>query len=168
MWRGRPHPRCLKSMKKRVPHPCPCAMSRDGVGDFDSWSLRNRDDLPRRLLLESKSHPLDFARRRLCCKERDPAMYLRCGCFLASRRSKPIPLIHGPPKFLPLLRTHIPASPAPSAPTMPARPAGVQSAEQNPAQRQQSQRLPEPQRPPAEKRRQQPVPQMHDHLPAHE
>jgi len=32
MWRGRPHPRCLKSMKKRVPHLCPCAMSRDRVG----------------------------------------------------------------------------------------------------------------------------------------
>ncbi len=89
--------------------------------------------------------------------------HLRCR-FLAGRWSEPVPLLHRSPKFLPLLGTHVPASPAPSAPAMPSRPPMPQSSEQNPAQRQQSQRLPEAQRPPAEERRQQPVPQVHHHL----
>jgi hypothetical protein len=42
----------------------------------------------------------------------------------------------------------------------------VQSAEQNPAQRQQSQRLPEAKRAPAEQRRKKPVPQVHHHFTA--
>ena len=92
---------------------------------------------------------------------------LRCGAFAHSRPNV-IPLRHRLPKLLPLLRAHVPAPSSEPAAAPPSGPAMMQPSKQNPAQQQQSQRLPETQHSPSAKRRQQPVPQVHDHFTAHE
>src|SRR5580765_793365 len=97
-------------------------------------------------------------------KKRPPRANLRRGVG----RTDVVALIHRSPELLPLFRGHVPAPPAESASTVPSRTAVVQPSEEDPAQRQQAECLPEAERPPAEQRRQQPIPQMHHHFAAHE
>src|SRR5579872_2148512 len=89
-------------------------------------------------------------------------------CVLACRSSEVVPFRHGVTEFFPLLRRHLLAASFPATSGAVSMMMASKSAEQDPAQRQQSQRLPERKRPPSEQRRQQPVPQMHDYLAADE
>src|ERR1039457_5989902 len=75
---------------------------------------------------------------------------------------------YGTAKLFPLLRRHVPAAPVEVAAAFAARCTMAQTTKQNPAQCQQSQRLPETKRPPAEQWRQQPIPQVHHHFAAYE
>src|SRR5215469_13337366 len=88
-----------------------------------------------------------------------------CLCLsLAAGRAEAIAFIHRFPDPFPLLGRHIPTSSAETAAAGAARPAMPQSTKQNPAQRQQPQRLPEGKHSPAKQRWQQPVPEAHHHF----
>src|SRR3984885_12684593 len=88
---------------------------------------------------------------------------------LTTPRPEPTPSPHTLPEFLTLLRSHPPPALAHApAKARTAKPASANAPEQDPAQRQNPNRLPEGDHAPPKQRRQQPVPQIHHQLAAQE